>query len=392
MQATKIASTLLVVEEDAPLIIKKSKKPRPFILLLIILAVFIVLHLIAYTHTAAPTIKIHNCLDIIRYNDYNRFDIATQSNEKIGNVQLVDQIIAGKQAVVVPVIDASSQQIRDLYVYSCSIHDNQPELALRFKKQNLVNGLFSVTQADTMNVSELDPHLTPDSSSATPFQQTVNREYLWQNGAFVQATFPGLYPVLSRVEAEDLQTQFNQGHPFPWSDPIVTTTHMVQDLLHWNTSKLSITLIDQAQSVAHVLLTQSSPHFVVQVTLQRLVQPDENGLWFVTQAQTAGISVDTFPLQKPISSPTLIHGIAKPEAADNTLQLFDHTLSPLVTLIPPTLRSQADNTFTGQIFYTNNIANQPGLLLIERTPREKQDGQQHNDTNGQLLLTSIILD
>ncbi|HEX4206387.1 MAG TPA: hypothetical protein VHZ51_19745 [Ktedonobacteraceae bacterium] len=387
-----------------PFELKRSEKPtpaarpprrrRPFVLLAIILGSIVLLHLIAFTHTADPSKPIRNCLDIVRYNNYSQFAIATQQNEKIGNVQLVDQLIPGQTTVVVPIVpsvDAGTpEQLLDLYVYSCAVSDNHPEIALQFKQQHLVNATFTVTQAHTLDVSELDPLQSTDTNTSTPFQRMVNREYTWNNGAFVQTSFPGLYPVTSRVEAQDLQTQSNQGRPFQWLDPLITTSQMAKDLLHWNAGTFSAKLLTQSTKEAHVLLTQRTQHFTVQVTLQRLIQPDENGLWFVTQAQSSHMSIDTFPLQSPISSPTTIQGTMMPTPGHNTITMFDHMLSPLPTQVSPTFALQSHRNYTGSVFYTNTIPNQPGLLLIERIPKGSDLSAQQ--AAGQLLLTSVLLD
>ncbi|MBV9229335.1 MAG: hypothetical protein JOZ18_08475 [Chloroflexi bacterium] len=365
---------------------QKHKRTRPLTIILSILALLALIHFIAVTHTAYPTLPITNCLELIRNTDYTKFVQLQPETQELGAVQLVDELIDGQPAALVPVTDSSSQHRLDVYIYGCSIQKQRPTLTLLFKHQGLIQGTVDVTGANTLSIGELDTTLPQDASAQLqPLQQSVYREYIWHNGTFVQTVFPGLYPVISRSEAEALQNQANNGQALPWTDPLVTAQQMAQDILHWSSSDLQVTMQDNDGTTAHVLLAELHPRTEVTATLARLVQHTNTGLWFVTSAQTRSITLEQTALHIPIASPMTIQGTIAQTNGHITAQLFDHTLTPIPILNKAPLSVSENGTYTGTLLYTNNIPDQPGLLLIKSIP---PDGSL---ASGQLLLTNVLL-
>jgi hypothetical protein len=365
---------------------QKHKGVRPLTIILSILVLLALVHFIAVTHTAYPTVPITNCLELIRNTDYTKFVQLQPETQELGAVQLVDQLIDGQPAALVPVTDSSPQHRLDAYVYGCSMHKQHPTLTLLFKQQDLIQGTIGVTSANTLSIGEMDTTLPQDAGvQLQPLQQNVYREYIWRNGTFVQTVFPGLYPVLSRGEAEALQDQANNGQVLPWTDPLATTQQMAQDLLHWSHSDLQVRMQDNDGTTAHILLVQQHSHIEVTVTLARLIQPTNTGLWFVTGAQTQGIALEQTALHTPIASPMTIQGTTTLTNGDTRAQLFDHTLTPIPILNKVPLNVSTNGAYTGTLLYTNNVPDQPGLLLIESMPTDS------SLKSGQLLLTNVLL-
>jgi hypothetical protein len=362
---------------------QQSKTHRSLPILLTLLMLLMLLHLIAVTHTAYPTAKISNCLDLLRYTDYKK--IFTTASQTVGNVQLFDRPDDAGPAVLVPVTHNGSQHMLDIYVYGCILQKRDPALIQLFKQQGLIQGIVVITQANTLSISVPDPTLTT-TGTVESFLQNINREYAWSNGSFVQIHFPGLYPVTSRIEAEELQDQEDQEQNVLWADPLKTAAQMATDIFHWNSTQIAISLQDQNDSIAHVLLVQHTPYFKVSVTLQRLIQSGDDGLWFVTQAQTAGIALDQSQLQAPVASPMQIQGMMTSTSGETTVMLFDHTLTEFPLLNEPTIVIQNNGMYRGSLFYTNNVPDQPGLLLIEHSDPG------NSSVMGQLLLSSVLLD
>lgn len=360
---------------------RKIRRPLPILLALLLL--LMLFHLIAVTHTAYPTATVRNCLDLLRYTDYRK--IFTTTSQTVGNVQLFDRPDNAGPAVLVPVSHSDSQHQLDIYVYGCTLQEHGPELTLLFKQQGLVQGFVVITRANTLSISVPDPTLTATDTSESLLQD-INREYAWRNGAFAQIPFPGLYPVTSRIEAEELQDQEDQEQNVLWADPLKTTAQMATDIFHWNSTQIAVSLQDQNDSVAHVLLVQHTPYFKVSVTLQRLVKPEDGGLWFVTQAQTTGIALDQSQLQAPIASPMQIQGMMIPTSGETTVMLFDHTPTQIPLLNRPTIAILHNGMYRGSLLYTNDAPDQPGLLLIEHAVPG------NSPVTGQLLLSSVLLD
>jgi hypothetical protein len=363
----------------------RRRKILPSLPILLALLILLVLfHIIAVTHSAYPTVKISNCLDLIRYTDYRK--LFTTASQTVGDIQLIGQPNAASSAVFIPVTHNSGQHPLDVYIYGCILQNHHPELIQIFKQQGLIPGAAVITPVNTLSISIPDPTLAPTAiATLEPLQQDINREYAWRHGALVQVSFPGLYPVTSRIEAEVLQDQADQGQNLLWTDPLKTTAQMAKDLFHWSSTNIAVSLQDQNDTTAHVLLTQNSPYFKVSVTLQRLIEAGSGGLWFVTQAQTTGIELDQSQLQTPITSPMTIQGTLTPAGGATTVTLFDHTLTQIPLLNRPASDIQANGLYKATLFYTNNVPDQPGLLLIE------QPAPPDSSATGQLLLSSVLL-
>ncbi len=379
--------TQQIQEKQPPETHPTAGKPRPLFVLLAILGVLLLLHLIAVTHTAYPSIVIHTCSEAIRYYDYQDKLPISSKEQTLQDVQLISGITAGQPSALVTVLEGDPSLSLSVYVYGCTIQHHQPHVEILFKQQHLLQGSATVTRANTLSISMLDTKSASEPRMPSQmFPQNIYREYAWKNGQFIQVSFPGFYPVTSRTEAEALQAQFDAGQLLPWADPLITTSHMAQELFHWTNSDMQVTMQNNNGMTAHVLLVQKAPHIAVMVTLQRLIQPDSSGLWFVTQAQSNSLTLDASPANSLVTSPLPLTMSGPPGGGTMTITLLNHALSP----IPISFRSkpassvQTYGTVSGTLSFTAIVPDQPGLLLLTLLAPDKQSGQ--------LLLRNFILD
>src|SRR5579859_441217 len=366
--------------------VRHARGRKLLTVMILILASLALIHFIAVSHTAYPTLTTVNCLDLIRNSDYTKFVQVDHRTQAMGAVQLVDQLLDEQPAALVPVEDTGPQHLLDVYVYGCTQQQQHPTLTLLFKQQGLIQGTLAVTGSNTLSIGELDTTISQDHAMLLqPLQQNVYRQYSWHDNTFIQTVFPGLYPVTSRSEADALQDQANNGQSLPWSDPLISAQQMAKDLFHWSGDTVHATLQDVNDKTAHVLLIQQRPHLEVRVTLTRLVQPTATGLWFVTEARTPGMTLDQPIVNLPLISPLSLQGTGALSDGETTALLFDHTLAPMHPLNPGPIHVSGTGAFSGSLLYTSTISNQPGLLLIESLPPNG------STEAGQLLLTGLIL-
>jgi hypothetical protein len=105
----------------------------------------------------------------------------------------------------------------------------------------------------------------------------------------------------------------------------------------------------------------------------------------VTGAQAGGITLNQPQASSMVTSPATIEGVGALTDGQTTATLFDHTLTPLSLLNNPTLNVATNGAYTGMLYYTNSVQNQPGLLLVQSVPPSGSSEM------GQLLLTRVIL-
>lgn len=379
---------------------QQKNKRRPLLtILLSLLALIALLHFIAVTHSAYPTVVVNTCDKAIRNANYTQYVSIAKLQEMLA-VQFTDTLTSGQPSAMVQVEDKGPQHLLDIYLYGCSMEHHSPSLTLLFKRQGLIEGTATVTSAHTLSIGQLDTTLAAHANTfLLPLQENVYQEYTWQDGGLRQASFPGIYPVSSRSEAEALQGQVDQN--LPWTEPLATAEQMAQDLLKWPPKSFRSALIDANDNRAHVRLSKLQPSMEVTVSIAKLVQQDAKGLWFVTGAQTAGITLNQAHLRTTSTSPLIVQGTIAHRNSSIKATLFDHTMTPVTSLRGTAIQIRSDGSYEGKLLYAHLFPGQPGLLLLEALPPSSED--KHKDAKRkevehaskqeerQLLLVPVLL-
>lgn len=364
----------------------QPKRPRLLTVLFSILALIAVVHFIAVAHQSEVVVTPNTCTGLLQNTDYTQQVHLQPQTQEMGAVQMVNQLAGGQPAALVTVNDGDAQHSLDVYIYGCTSQHDTPHLNVLFMQRSLPEGTISMSSSNTLIIGQLDTNLTAQAAVLVqPLQQNIYREYRWFHGTFVQTIFPSLYPVTSRSEAEALQQQVNNGQTLPWSNPLTTAEQMAKDLFKWPTSSPQDSVLANNGTTATVQLVQQNPALQVTVTLERLLQHDSKGLWFVTEATSTGITLAQPQTGAAITSPATVTGTGALADGQLTATLFDHTLTSLTLLNNPTLPVDTGGVYTGSLFYTNNAHNQPGLLLIESLPPTS------STEAGKLVLVKVIL-
>ena len=379
----------------------QHRGPRPLALLLIVLVLIALAHLLIVTHqpSSSAAVDTSSCAGLVRTADYTQQVHLQADSEQLAAVEIVSQLDGGQPASLVQVIHSDAQHTLDVYVFGCATHGKKPLLTSLFAQSGLLQGSVEVSQANTLITGTLDTTITADASALLqPQQQNIYREYAWQNGAFRRVAFPGLYPVTSRVEAEALQQEADSGQTLPWNDPLATAEELSRDVFKWQTVDARDAILSNNGITAQAQLYQDNPHMLVTVKLQRLLQHDSKGLWFVVSAYTAGITLGLagqkpttlpqgIPTQTLLHSPISLSGTSVLTDGSTSATLFDHTLNPITGAISTPLNVNADGTYTGSLTYSGIIPDQQGLLLIVSQPLAANNAVE----NGQLLLVPVLL-
>lgn len=381
---------------------ERNKRSPILTTLLSVLTFIALLHFIAVTHSAYPTIVTNTCDKAIRNANYTQY-VSVARSQEMSAVQFTDTLTVGQPSAMVQVIDKGAEHLLDVYIYGCSMQQGSPALTLLFKQQGLVQGTATITLAHTLSIGQLDTTLaTSGNNFLLPLQENVYHEYIWQDGGLRPTFFPGLYPVISRSEAEALQDQADHDQDLPWKEPLATAEQMAQDILKWSPKSFHSMLIEANDGDARVRLSEPQLHLEVTISLARLVQHDAKGLWFVTGAHTANITLNrTYPYATS-PSPMSIQGTIIGNNKDSIkAMLFDHTITPITVLNNAEIQIQPNGAYSGLLAYSNLFPGQPGLLLLEvlppsptsthkKTKRKAMENRAKQEA-GELLLTTIIL-
>jgi len=333
------------------------------------------------------------CPQLLSTADYPQIVHVQPPSQQMTAVQLVDGLTGNIPAALIQVANQDAQNSLDVYVFGCTLSSHQPRLTRLFTQQGLVQGAVMLTPDHRLILKTLDTRLVSGSVAfLQPLQQNIYHEYVWRQGSFVQVPFAGFYPVTSRVEAQALQQNANEGANLTWSDPLKTAQQMSKDLLHWSPAPQA-QLLSQTGDTAVVELTHQDPHVVLQVTLKQLIQPNNStGLWFVTDARTRGMLLTQSgtlnqPLASSQSSPIHFSGGNALLDGQTSATLFDHTLTPVSQATNVPLAVHTDSSYNGTLTYAHLEGGQEGVLLVESLPTTAN----FNKETGQVILMPVLL-
>src|SRR5436190_4131399 len=211
------------------------------------------------TTGSAPQLKLGKrpCPEAVKDSSYWDPIVGTQANvSKVESVSCANLVGSSSLQALITVRYDGSGQVLDVYVYN-NITDPGPTQI--FKLQNLYRGNARISGYNTLLTAEVDQDSSVNkhvSSNAT-LTQDLFREFKWSDGAgtLIPVTFPGIFPDLTRYQAEIAQAQVNQGHQ-PWRlSAIQTAQALAANLLHWIPSSPATLLSGGGNSDLNAVVT-----------------------------------------------------------------------------------------------------------------------------------------
>ena len=231
--------------------------------------------------------------------------IRTSGDAKVESVSCAKfMTYPGLQALVL-VRHHSTGSIADVYVYA-KILSHKP--ARIFKLSGLLHGKAKISVYNTV--------LTAQAQNSSTLVPDLFREFKWSDGAgaFEQTAFPGMFPDMTRYQAEADQAEVNQGHQ-PWKLDALFTTKSALGLFKRDSNN-PVTLVSggglhDAYAVVRVeAYPQGSGAFAILVKLSRLEGNTHGGIWEIVAVQGNRMSL-TAPVKGALlTSPTIVKGSA----------------------------------------------------------------------------------
>jgi len=278
-------------------------------------------------------------------------DVAHKGTEQVSCANLVGNPTL--QALVTVHTGASADL--NVYVYD-NITSNSPNQI--FKLAGLIDGEAKISGYNTVLTGEADPNSSINKSkSAAEFTVDLYREFKWSDaaGALVQTTFPGIYPDLTRYQAETDQAMVNQGQDF-WKTTVTqVASHLAMDLLKWPSANASVESGGSASdSDAIVLVTTSGPNKQIRVSLSRLEGNTNGGIWEAILVAIGTTPLITAPQSRAsVTSPVTVKGSSRNggfEGVIGKVSILDH----LYTDIGHTT-VHGSTTFSVSVTYTSSL-------------------------------------
>src|SRR5579864_4691958 len=241
----------------------------------------------ATTPIASPGIKLgsQTCPEAVKAPDHWGPIIPTQNSvTRVENVTCGNLIGNPTLQALVTVRYEGTGAILDVYVYT---NITSPSPSQLFKLQNLYKGDAKISAYNTVLTAEVDQNSSinagKDNASLT---QDLFREFKWSEstGTLVPVSFPGIYPDLTRFQAESDQMQVNQGQT-PWKlNAAMVANQMASDphLLNWPSSSSATLVSGGGSGDTEAMVTVKNPAAgggMIRVSLQRLEGNTNGGIW-----------------------------------------------------------------------------------------------------------------
>jgi hypothetical protein len=258
--------------------------------------------------------------------------IGTHGDAKVENV-ICGKIMQypGIQALIT-VRHHSQGSLLDVYVYA-NIQYKQPTQF--FNLPGLYKGEAKISGYNTVLTAQVDLNSSINNNKpATQLKQDLFREFKWSDGAgtLVQTVFPGLYPDLTRYQAEADQEEVNKGTDLWKLDALETTRHFYTLLK--TPSASSATIVSgggEHDLYAVVNVTVPSiqgccrPFPPMRVSLARLEGNTHGGIWVVRAVENENMAITSPRSHERMDSPVTITGSGVAfEGQIGIVRILDH--------------------------------------------------------------------
>jgi len=231
---------------------------------------------------------------------------------------------------VIKVRYGGTDGLLDIDVYA-NIAGTNPSRIFRLK--GLPHGDVGISNYNTLLTGEIDPKSSQQAGvPSTQVQQDLYREFRWSDsaGTLVQIAFPGLFPDLTRYQAEFEQGEVNTGQGFQqWRLSAFTTAqNFAEFVLLWDPNAPTTVLSGGGTHDARAVILVKNPSArgaTIKLSLSRLELNTNGGIWEVTDVATDGMTISSPQSTQQLTSPVQVKGVNTAFAGKpTTIMVFDH--------------------------------------------------------------------
>ncbi len=328
------------------------------------------------TPTTTPQIQLGTqpCPNAVKAPSYWDAIIPTQANvNKVENVYCGNLVGNTSLQALVTVRANGTGAILDVYVYT---HITDPNPAQIFKLQSLYKGNARISGYNTVLTAEVDQSssVNKNSTSNAALVQDLFREFKWSDsvGTLVPVTFPGIFPDLTRYQAEAAQQEVNQGHQ-PWRLSATQTAQALASsasLLMWNSNAPATLVSGGGQHDLNAVVNVKNTLAVsgtITVTLSRLEGNSNGGIWEATSVISNGMSITSPQERNRLSSPTAVAGSGSAfEGVIGRVFVLDHLYTDIGHAGAKGAIGNGNTTFATTVSYTSTFKNgtEEGILVL----------------------------
>ena len=202
-----------------------------------------------------------------------------------------------------------------------------------FALSGLLQGDVNISNYNTLLTAQIDANSSLNKGHPAA-QQLVDlyREFKWSDsaGTLVPVAFPGLYPDISRFQAEFEQYEVNNGRGYQqWRLSATTTAqNFAEFVLKWDPNTPTTVLSGGGTNDTKAVVLIKNPSVgsaAIRLSLSRLELNANGGIWEVTDVTTDGITISSPQNTQQLSSSAQVTGTNIAFTRDaTTIVVLDH--------------------------------------------------------------------
>ena len=295
-----------------------------------------------------------------------------------GATKMVEGVICGylmgvpALQAVVKVRSGGANFLLDLDVYT-AITSAKPVRI--FALTGLLQGDVSISTYNTLLTGQVDPNSSQNKGHPST-EQVVDlyREFKWSDsaGTLTQVAFPGLYPDLTRYQAEFEQHEVNTGQGFQqWRLSAVTTAqNFAQFVLGWDPTPPTTVVSGGGTHDARAVVLVKNPSAggaTITLSLSRLELNTNGGIWEVTDVATDGIALTSPQNAQQLTSPVQVTGDTTALAGKLTsITVFDHDRTAIGQAVITQAGGTGKSSFSASVPYLSSFQGetQEGIIAL----------------------------
>jgi hypothetical protein len=258
----------------------------------------------------------------------------------------------------------------DVYVFN-NITSAAP--TKMFQALGLVKGVAKISYYNTVMTAQAD-ELSVLNAGKPESAMTADlfREFKWSAsaGKLVQTVFPGIFPDLTRWQAEEDQGQVNQGQQ-PWKlSATQVASALAVSLINWSASSPTTLLSGGGEhDVSAVVRVRNSLPVsgAILVTLSRLEGNTNGGIWEAISVKVDGMSITSPNPMTVLSNPVSVKGTGSAfEGVIGHVIVLDHLYHSLGQANAIGVIGMGQTTFSTSLSYqtTFPVGVQEGVLVL----------------------------
>ncbi len=291
-------------------------------------------------------------------------------NEHVESVSCAN--IMGTPSLQALVTDRRSDAGKTLDVYVFN-NINAVSPAQIFHTFGLVKGQAKISGYNTILTAQADELSALNTGKpVSAMTADLYREFKWSVSAItlVQTVFPGIFPDLTRYQAEADQASVNQGHQ-PWKlSASMVAGALAASLLKWSPNSTTTLLSGGgAHDVSAVVRVRSTETVsgVINVTLSRLEGNTNGGIWEVVSVTADGMSLTSPASHAVLSSPSSVKGTGSAfEGLIGQVMVLDHLYNTIGKTSAIGVVGNGPTSFSTSLYYQSTFPAgiQEGMLVL----------------------------